>query len=298
MRIGYPCINRSIGCSASHKFRLASLTDDRLAGTAASNLECLDRILRFNAGEGFGFLRISSDTIPFASHPSCGLDWRSLFKGELASLGRFIRRKRMRISMHPDPFVLINAKDPDIVRRSVAELDYHAALLDALGLNGTAKIQIHVGGVYGDKAAAMDRFVAAWGKLPHAVRRRLVIENDDRLFGVRDCLEISGRTGIPVLFDVFHHACLNAGESAHQALAACAATWRKRDGLPMVDYSSQAAGRRRGAHVESLEAGHFRAFLRAAAGIDFDLMLEVKDKERSAARALRIAAAWRAAGQR
>lgn len=125
-----------------------------------------------------------------------------------------------------------------------------------------------------------------------------MIENDDRLFAVRDCLEIHSRTGIPVLFDVFHHACLNAGESTPQALAACAATWRRRDGPPMVDYSSQAAGRRKGAHVESLEAGPFRAFLRAAAGIDFDLMLEVKDKERSAARALRIATAWRAAGQR
>jgi UV DNA damage endonuclease len=298
MKIGYPCLNRSIGCSASRKFRLASLTDERLAETVAANLECLGRILRFNAAEGVGFFRISSETVPFASHPDCRLDWRGRFEAELAALGRFIRRHRMRISMHPDQFVLINALDPAIVRRSAAELGYHAALLDALGLDLTAKIQIHIGGAYGDKAAAMDRFAAEWKKLPGAVRRRLVIENDDRLYRVRDCLEIHLRTGIPVLFDAFHHACLNQCESLRDALTACAATWKKRDGPPMVDYSSQAPERRRGAHVESLEARHFRAFLHRCSGIDFDLMLEVKDKEKSAALALRIAGARKAEAQR
>lgn len=291
MRIGYPCLNRTIGCSASHKFRLAALDDERLAVAVASNLECLERILLFNAAAGFGFFRISSDTVPFASHPACRLDWRARFRARLAALGRLARRGRMRISMHPDQFVLINALDPDIVRRSEAELEYHASFLDAMGLGRTAKIQIHVGGAYGDKTAAIERFLAAWNELSPAVRRRLVIENDDRLFGVRDCLEIQSRSGIPVLFDAFHHVCLNQGESVREALAACAATWRPADGPPMVDFSSQAPGKRRGAHVESLQAGAFRGFLRAAAGIDFDLMLEIKDKERSAARALRIAEA-------
>ncbi len=291
MRLGYPCLNRTIGCSASHKFRLAALDNERLAEAVAANLDCLERILRFNAEAGFGFFRISSDTVPFASHPACRLDWRARFGPRLAALGRLAQNGRMRISMHPDQFVLINALDPDIVRRSVAELEYHASLLDGMGLGRAAKIQIHVGGVYGDKAAAMDRFLAAWKELSPSVRRRLVIENDDRLYGVRDCLEIHGRSGVPVLFDVFHHACLNRGESVREALAACAATWKSEDGPPMVDFSSQAPGRRRGAHVESLRAGPFGAFLRDAAGIDFDLMLEIKDKERSAARALRIAEA-------
>lgn len=285
MKIGYPCINRRIGCTANSTFRLASYSDERLIQAVGNNLKCLRKILEFNVRNGLLFFRIGSALIPFASHPVCGLDWTRHFRDELRSAGEFVRKHGMRISMHPDQFVLINAVDEGIVERSVKELEYHCRILDAMELDRTAKVQIHVGGVYGDKAAAIDRFVGNYERLPRMILNRLCIENDERLFGVSDCLAIHDRTGVPVVFDTFHHECLNGGEPLREAIAAAAGTWREGDGVLMVDYSHQAPGGRKGKHAESLDPRAFERFLAVTQDLEFDVMLEIKDKETSALRA-------------
>jgi UV DNA damage endonuclease len=289
LRVGYPCINRSIGCTSSRTFRLASYSERRLVEAVRQNLDCLETVLRWNVEHGIGFFRITSDLVPFASHPVCTYNWARNFRDRLLALGRLVRRHRMRISMHPDQFVLLNALDERIVESSLRELDYHARVLDLMELPLSAKLQIHVGGVYGDKQAGINRFAERYRSLPAQIRRRLVVENDDRSYTVADCLEVNRLTGVPVLFDVFHHRVNSSGEAVREALHRCAATWRGRDGLPMVDYSSQEPGQRRGRHAEHIDRLGFRQFLADVRGIDFDVMLEIKDKEKSAREALALA---------
>lgn len=288
MKLGYPCLNWSIGCTSSRTFRLASYSEKRLVETVADNLVCLKKIFEWNVKNGFLFFRISSDIIPFASHPVNQCNWTVRFQKELASLGDYIFKNKLRISMHPDQFVLINTPNQAILRRSVADLQWHATLLNALNLDATAKIQIHVGGVYGDKAAAIRRFINQYQLLSPEIKKHLVIENDDRLFSLQDCLEIHGATGIPVLFDNFHHACLNNGESLKNSLVSAMKTWKKNDGHPMVDFSHQQPGQRKGKHAQSIDLGIFKSFLEETIGLDFDIMLEIKDKESSAKRALGV----------
>jgi UV DNA damage endonuclease len=122
------------------------------------------------------------------------------------------------------------------------------------------------------------------------VRRRLVVENDDKSYSLKDCYTIHQATGIPILFDVFHHQVLSSGEDLSGAFAKISPTWRKKDGLPMVDYSVQRKEERKGAHAESIDVRDFKKFLERTKGFDFDLMLEIKDKEKSALRAVKIAA--------
>jgi len=88
---------------------------------------------------------------------------------------------------------------------------------------------------------------------------------------------------------VFHHRVNSSGETISVALRRCAATWRRRDGVPMVDYSSQQPSQRRGRHAEHIDARDFREFLKAARGLECDVMLEIKDKEKSAIEALALA---------
>jgi UV DNA damage endonuclease len=288
MRIGYPCINNSIGCTASRTFRLRSYSPERLVSTVKENLSCLKLTLEFNDNNNLLFFRIGSGLIPFASHEICKICWQSYFLKELKEIGNFIKKHHMRISMHPDQFVLINAKDSLIVKRSIRELEYHTQVLDLMSLDRTAKIQIHAGGVYNDKNASIKRFVESYRSLDKRIKNRLVIENDDHLYSVNDCMNIHNLTSIPILFDSFHHEIFNNGESLSDALSLCASTWKKSDGPVMVDYSSQSPGSKKGAHATHIDGNHFLSFLNNVNRIDFDLMLEIKDKEKSAGEALKL----------
>jgi UV DNA damage endonuclease len=231
------------------------------------------------------FFRISSDIVPFASHSVNKLDWADHFKLELERIGDFIGKNGFRISMHPDQFVLINSTKKDVIDRSISELNYHNKLLDTMGLDRTAKIQIHVGGAYGDKNRSVKRFIDNYALLEDGLKKRLVIENDDKIYSLRDCFLISEKTDIPLVFDFLHHLCLNNGEKTREALKMVFGTWKESDGIPIIDYSSQLSGVRRGAHALTLDAEDFKAFLGDVKGLDFDLMLEIKDKEASALKA-------------
>ncbi|MBC7447721.1 MAG: UV DNA damage repair endonuclease UvsE [Hymenobacteraceae bacterium] len=295
MRIGYPCVNESLQCSAGQTFRLASYSPERLRATVGANLGCLRQILEFNLTHGLLFFRLPSGIVPFGSHPINQHDWATEFAPDFAEIGAYARRHGMRLSLHPDQFVVLNSPDADIVQRSVAELVYQGQLLDLLGYDSTAKLQIHAGGVYGDKPAALDRWVRTWEELlPDAVRARVVVEPDDRLYSLRDCLELHRRTNVPLLLDNLHHECLNHGEPFAEAALAAAATWHPaRDGSPLMDYSQQAPDERRGKHRSTLDEAHFGAFIASLPPeIDPDVMLEIKDKDASAVRALAVVRAW------
>jgi len=124
--------------------------------------------------------------------------------------------------------------------------------------------------------------------LSPSLKSRLVIENDDRSYSLEDCWSVHKKIGIPILFDSFHHHCLNNGETLRQGLQLSASTWIESDGIPMVDYSSQERGQRSGSHAKTLNMANFKKFLHETKGLDFDLMLEIKDKETSAFKALKI----------
>ncbi len=289
MRIGYPCINLSIGCTPSHTFRLASYSDERLRATVQANLSCIRSILEYNARHGMFFLRITSDMVPFASHPVCMFPWQEHFFEEFQRLGEYIKKHRFRISMHPDQFVLLNTPNEDVLRRSIDELVYHVRILELMGLDRSAKIQLHVGGVYGNKIESMERFIHVYDRLDDSIRQRLVIENDERLYSVSDCIEIHEKTGVPVLFDRFHHAIKNQKEAVRDLLPVLKKTWRSADGIPMIDYSSQQPGKRVGAHTEHIDTADFTRFLAETSSVDCDVMLEIKDKEKSVLAALEVA---------
>jgi UV DNA damage endonuclease len=262
------------------------------------SLAYLRDVLEYLNAAGIRMYRMSSSLAPYATHPDLPGFTNQLedCADELAQVGRIARDSEIRLSIHVAQYVIMNALDPAIQARGLAETALQAAILDAMHLGPEAVVVVHLGGAYSDHAAALERFAAAFLRLPESTRRRLVLENDDTRFGVSDILEVHQMTGIRLVFDSLHHRLCNPEAiPVREALAACLATWPA-DQTPKIHFStprtewladteghSDAPHLRKsrwGRHSDFVNPFEFIDFMRAADGLrSFDVMLEVRGRD-------------------
>ena len=245
-RLGFVASVLSEDLSTSRTCRLRNATPERLRELIAANLDALDRVLDFLERHQITLYRISSNIIPFASHAINAIAWWREYGARFRHLGRRLRARDVRVSTHPGQYTVLNSPAPSIVAAAVSELVYHARLLDALGTDASSKIVVHAGGLYGEsEAVALERFVLQAAALPRSVRRRLVIENDDRLFDADEVLGVARRLGVPMVFDWLHHRANPCKRPIADVLVEVFRTWTAADGRPKIHLSSQAGGARR-----------------------------------------------------
>lgn len=290
LRVGYACVNTQLPSSA-RTVRLANATPDRLRELIAANLDALEAILRWNDTHGIQAFRLTSNLIPLGSHPANELAWWKEFAARFAELGTLIRDAGMRLSTHPGQYTVLSSARPDVVAASVRELEYHDRMLSAFGLDRSHKTVIHVGSGGAAKDEARGRFADGFELLSLGARARLVVENDER-WPLDEVLTLAERLGLPVVFDAFHHVLAPslAEMDVRTVVLRAGATWRPGDGRQEVHFSTQAPGKRPGAHAESVDADAFRRFVDAVGDLPLDCVLEVKDKEQSALHAQRMLA--------
>ena len=288
MRIGYACIALAVPESAQKTCTLKNATEERLLWLIGHNLDALDRLIDYNRQNDIRLFRISSDLIPFGSSFAAALTWQEHFADKLTAIGEKIRRAGMRVSMHPGQYTVLNSPDASVAARAVDDLRYHAGVLDGLGLGPEHKLILHLGGVYGDKKQAENRFIQNYLALQPGIKRRLVLENDDKLYHIGDVLGTAARAGIPVVFDNLHNAVNPAEERLTEPewLRRCAETWRGTDGPQKIHYAQQSMDKKPGAHSVSIRVEPFLDFVRQLPDPDIDIMLEVKDKNVSALKCL------------
>jgi len=147
---------------------------------------------------------------------------------------------------------------------------------------------LHMGGVFGDKTATLDRFRANYTKLlSPGIKARLVLENDDVGWSVHDLLPICEELNIPLVLDYHHHNIVFDPEqlregtkdiSARDISERIAATWRCKNITQKMHYSEPCAGaltaRDRRKHSP-------RVMTLPPCPPDADLMIEAKDKEQA-----------------
>jgi UV DNA damage endonuclease len=262
--------------------------------TLDRSIDALYRILDYLRDESIRMYRMTSDFVPYATHPDL-----PRFHGqieaharELARLGEYARRLDIRLSLHPSQYVVLNAEDDAVARKAMADLDSQARLLDAMEQGPEAVVVLHIGGVYGDKPAALARFARNHERLSEPARRRLVIENDELAFSVPDCLEVHHLTQAPIVFDHQHHRLNPGGLEAEQAARAALQTWPA-GVTPKVHFSSaRLDGRviKRGKevrieppllrqHADYIDPWTCAEFLGELHDRAFDVMLEAKAKD-------------------
>jgi UV DNA damage endonuclease len=288
MAIGYACMLVGQLNTSLATCRLQNAVPDRLNTIIRSNLSALETMIDYNLQRGIFLFRISSDIIPFASHPGIAYDWKQEHGEDLARIGNKIKQAGIRVSMHPGQYTVLNSPDSRVLMGAAADLQYHSDFLDSLGVGRESKIVLHIGGVYGNKPQAADRFVENYNRLPQQVKQRLVIENDETSYSVEEVLHIAGVAGIPVIYDHLHHL-LNPGFeslSTRSCIKLCSQTWEKTDGRVKLHYSQGRIGGSRGAHADTIDAREFLDFYNQLQDKNIDIMLEVKDKNLSAVKCI------------
>jgi UV DNA damage endonuclease len=266
-----------------------------------TSLEYLDAILDHLARHKIRMYRMSSDLAPYATHPDMPQFHQMVAESaaELAAIGAKARKLDIRLSFHPSQFILLNSPDQTLTRKSIWDLASQSEMLDRMELGPEAVVVTHVGGVYGDREAAVRRWVETWPTLPEHVRRRLVLEHDDIRFSASDTLWIHERTGVPLVFDHQHFWCLNPDAlDLRETLTRMLATWPA-DVRPKVHFSSprtelrevkrkpRGGGRAVATYIPPVWTGHadfvhpfeFISFMRLARDLEFDVMLEAKVKD-------------------
>ena len=254
-----------------------------------ANAKDIVKMLRWNDKYGIKFLRLSSEMFPFASHSEYGYKLAPFVSKELAKAGKVAAELGHRLTTHPGQYTQLGSPRKPVIDNALRDLDYHDELLSLLKLppqqDRDAVMILHLGGVFGDKAATLDRFRENYKKLPQGVKNRLVLENDDVSWSVHDLLPLCEELNIPMVLDFHHNNIIFDADQIREGtkdivdlFPRIVATWKRKNITPKMHYSeptpSAITGRQRRKHNP-------RVATLPPCPPDMDLMIEAKDKEQA-----------------
>ena len=300
LRIGYACINMQLSYPKQYgnKPKDKPITTNRsmirrtfdtkgiqyASEKTLLNVKDLDTIIDWNIMYGYKFFRITSNLAPWKSE----YDWSDMphikdIKWYLHSIGVKAHTHEVRLTSHPGPFNVLTSPHEHVVKNCVNDLTNHGDVFDMMNLSRTPynKINIHIGGVYGDKQSAMDRFCKNFELLPDSVKTRLTVENDDKasMYSVQDLYDgVYKRIGIPIVFDYHHHR-FNTGDlSEQEALELAISTWPE-DIVPVVHYSESRSKEQLDESIKPQAHSDYVYDYIDTYGNNVDIMIEAKHKE-------------------
>jgi UV DNA damage endonuclease len=301
MNIGYACINMQLSYPQQYGGQekgVLPITTGRsmirrtfdskgivyASEKTLSNCSDLEEIVKWNINNGYKFFRVTSNLAPWKSE----YRWDDMpdieqIRRHLWSAGTMANTHNLRLTSHPGPFNVLTSPHPHVVTNCVRDLTDHGDVFDMMNLSRTPynKINIHIGGAYGDKESAMKRFCENFELLPDSVKSRLTVENDDRasMYSVKDLYYgVYKRIGIPIVFDYHHHKFCSGDMSEQEALEMAISTWPS-DITPVVHYSES---RRKEQLDETIRVQAHSDYIYDEIntyGHNIDIMVEAKRKE-------------------
>lgn len=244
-------------------------------------------MIDWNEKKGIKVFRLSSELFPHKSNAKA-LDYDYDFALDLLKqIGKKAKLYNQRITFHPGQYNVIGTQKQEVLENTIRDLTYHTEVLDLMELDDNSVIVIHGGGVYGDKKTTIDRWCKQFYKLPEKVQHRLVLENCEKNFSINDCLEISDRINIPVVFDTHHFECyklLHPDEKFEEPdiyMHAILETWWRRNIKPKFHVSEQGSGKI-GHHSDFIEIiPDYLLEIPEKFGCNIDIMIEAKLKEQA-----------------
>lgn len=260
------------------------------------NARDLVKLIRWNDRYGIKFMRLSSEMFPFASHKEYGYKLEPFASETLAEVGRVVADLGHRVSVHPGQFTQLGSPRTDVVENSYRDLEYHSEMLQLLKLppqqDRDAVMILHMGGVFGDKQATLDRFRENYAPLSQDIKNRLVLENDDVSWSVHDLLPICEELNIPLVLDFHHHNIIYDSSQVREGTMDVVglfdrikATWTRKGITQKMHYSESVpdaiTSRQRRKHSDRVKT-------LPPCDPTMDLMIEAKDKEQAVFELMRI----------
>ena len=262
---------------------------DELKKRILENLKDLIKMIEWNEEHGIRVMRLSSHLFPHKSNTKIDSYSFDFAKDLLNQVGDTYRKYNHRLTFHPGQYNVIGTNDPKKLQQTINDLEYHADVLNLIGVDKDGVMVVHGGGTYGDKKATIDRWCENYEKLPEKIKYRLVLENCEKSFSIKDCLEISDRVNIPVVLDTHHYECykhyhpeeIENIKPASEYISHILETWKRRDKKPKFHVSEQGAGQV-GHHSDFIEViPEYLLEIPEKYGVHIDIMIEAKLKEQA-----------------
>lgn len=289
VRLGYACQNMSMpSVTAAHRVTVKKLEGlaeheqlDKMRSILKNNLISLRQILEFNVQKKIDLYRIPSELVPLATHEMTkGWNYFEEFEKEFRSLGEYIHEHGLRITLHVTQYTFLNSPKVSVSQQAIEDIHYHTGILDAMALDNSAVVVMHLGGVYGNKEQAKQRFVEQFLKISQQAKQRLVIENDDKSYTIRDVLSLTEQLKVPALLDYHHLRCHNEGEGLAEVLPVVKKSWgQRRMKFHFSTPKNEKDFRSHSEYIDSVDFAHFLHQVHRLGVTDFDVMLECKAKD-------------------
>lgn len=260
----------------------------KLLEITKNNLDSLYEIIKYNVKNNFHFYRLTSKLVPLATHDKIDFDYITPLLDEYKKIGKLINDNNIRVDTHPDQYAVLNSMDSKIVKNTVEILEYHYKIMDALGIKDKIII-LHVGSSACGKKASITRFINNFNKLPDHIKKCIAVENDDKVYNIKDVLELCHKINVPMVLDYHHFICNNEKEDINDYLKEIIDTW---DGkLPKMHFSSPKSKLKKEfrSHSDYINKECFIKFINILKkqDKDIDIMLEAKAKDDAISRLVR-----------
>lgn len=260
----------------------------KLLEITKNNLDSLYEIIKYNVKNNFHFYRLTSKLVPLATHDKVDFDYITPLLDEYKKIGKLINNNNIRVDTHPDQYAVLNSMDSKIVKNTVEILEYHYKIMDALGIKDKIII-LHVGSSACGKKASITRFINNFNKLPDHIKKCIAVENDDKVYNIKDVLELCHKINVTMVLDYHHFICNNEKEDINDYLKEIIDTW---DGkLPKMHFSSPKSKLKKEfrSHSDYINKECFIKFINILKkqDKDIDIMLEAKAKDDAVSRLVR-----------
>lgn len=260
----------------------------KLLEITKNNLDSLYEIIKYNVKNNFHFYRLTSKLVPLATHDKVDFDYITPLLDEYKKIGKLINDNNIRVDTHPDQYAVLNSMDSKIVKNTVEILEYHYKIMDAIGIKDKIII-LHVGSSACGKKASITRFINNFNKLPDHIKKCIAVENDDKVYNIKDVLELCHKINVPMVLDYHHFICNNEKEDINDYLKEILDTWNGK--LPKMHFSSPKSKLKKEfrSHSNYINKECFIEFINILKkqDKDIDIMLEAKAKDDAISRLVR-----------